>query len=81
LVGLDQGQVDEGIPYSDGQAREAGARPYIDHLDFGWNFFRRVLFWRREQMPCGEEGLAKMAGNDFLRLADRGEVDARVPAQ
>jgi hypothetical protein len=29
----------------------------------------------------GEEGFAEVAGDDFFRIADGGEVDAGVPAE
>ena len=34
----------------------------------------------REQVSGGEETLAEVAGDDFFFVADRGEVDAGVPA-
>jgi len=33
-----------------------------------------------EEMACGEEGFSEVAGDDFFRGADGGEIDARVPA-
>jgi hypothetical protein len=43
----------------------------------GWLMLSSV--W--EQVAGGEEGLAEVAGDDFFRAADSGEVDARVPAE
>jgi hypothetical protein len=35
----------------------------------------------REEVACGEEGFAEVAGYDFFRVADGGEVDTGVPAE
>jgi hypothetical protein len=36
---------------------------------------------RREEVAGGEEGLTEVAGDDVLGSANRGEVDAGIPAQ
>jgi hypothetical protein len=33
-----------------------------------------------EKVARSEEGFAKVAGDDFFRIADGGEVDAGIPA-
>ena len=39
-----------------------------------------ILNWR-EHVAGEEQGLSEMAGDDFFFIADRSEVDARVPAK
>jgi hypothetical protein len=34
-----------------------------------------------EEVAGGEEGFAEVAGHDFFRIADGGEVDAGVPVE
>jgi hypothetical protein len=34
-----------------------------------------------EEVAGGEEGFAEVAGDDFFRIADGGEVDAGVPTE
>src|SRR5712692_4229703 len=36
---------------------------------------------RREEMAGGKQGFAEVAGDDLVRLAHGGEVDAGIPAE
>jgi len=85
VVGLDQSERDVRGPELEGYAGEAGAGADVGDGGTGQIFQHRGHRGRRgnagEQMAGGEEGFAEVAGDDFFRVADRGQVDAGIPAE
>ena len=79
LVRFDECQVDMGGPHFNGKSGETGAGSDVDHGARA-RTLAPTLFCG-EEVAGGEEGFAEVAGYDFFRLADGGEVDAGIPAQ
>ena len=95
LIGFDKSDVKVRSPQLDGNPWEAGTRAEVEQagkiccfLDprfrkrgetWGTRVGARVLWG--EEMEGGEKGFAEMAGDNFFRIADGGEIDARVPAE
>jgi len=72
-VGLDQGEMDARRPDFDGQAGEsgAGAEIYDGGGDGGVG----------QKQASGKEGFTEVAADDLFWFADRGKVNAGVPAK
>ena len=81
LVGFDEGEVDERGPDLDGQSGESGAGTEISYTAWRRGCGRIWTDRVGEKVAGGEQGFSEVAGDDFLRPADGGEVDAGVPAE
>jgi len=95
LIGFNKSDVKVRSPQLDGKSREAGTRAEVEQAGkicgavnprfrkrgetWGTRVGARVLWG--EEMAGGEKGFAEMAGDNFFRIADGGEIDARVPAE
>jgi len=80
LIRLDQRQVRVSSPYLDGKAREPGSGTNVNDMRTR-RLGARPRLCPRKQVPGCKYGFAKVASDNFLRLANCGEIDARVPAQ
>jgi hypothetical protein len=76
VIGLDQGEGDTRGPEFDWNSRETGAGAEVGQAsqtpDHSGNTGKEVA--------GGEKGFAEVAGDDFFRIPDGGEVDAGIPA-
>ena len=83
VVGFDESKGDLWGPEFDGEAGESGAGAEVgdtrNTLNHGGHRGHRGR--SREQVAGGEKGFAEVAGDDFLGIADRSEVDAGVPTE
>lgn len=81
VIGLDQGERERRPPQFDGDAGEAGARADVSQSRShrrGHRGFRRP-FPLGKQHARGEETFAEMARHDLFWIANRCQIDARVP--
>jgi len=79
VIRFDERDGDVGSPEFDGDAGESGAG-----TDVSKTFQRRRHGGgggTGKKLPGGEEAFAEVAGDDLFRIADGGEIDARVPAE
>lgn len=79
VVGLDQGEGDTRGPEFDWNSGEAGAGAEVGEASQTLDYSRHRGN-SGEEVAGGEKGFAEVAGDDFFRIADGGEVDTGIPA-